>query len=231
MQPQLYYGAMRTLTFFVVVFAVVVVASCARTVNVEQEKAALMAADAEWMQSARDLDKFVAHFTPDGTMAFHGLPILSGQNAIREAIGPMMKAPGFNLTREAGFIGFEIIDARHGAVRADAHVVFAAHFDGVLDVRHLKQINDQFGYNVGDDVLRTVADALLESSRSTDLVARYGGDEFAALLVEAGATGALMSGSGSSVFGIFATGHKARSAFRRFQQEKGLEAFLVHTLS
>jgi diguanylate cyclase (GGDEF)-like protein len=55
----------------------------------------------------------------------------------------------------------------------------------VLDVLHLKDINDRFGYSVGDDVLRTVADALSESSRSTDLVARHGGDEFAVLLIEA----------------------------------------------
>jgi len=57
----------------------------------------------------------------------------------------------------------------------------------LLDVLHLKDINDQFGYSVGDDVLRTVADALLESSRSSDLIARYGADEFVALLIEAGA--------------------------------------------
>jgi diguanylate cyclase (GGDEF)-like protein len=57
----------------------------------------------------------------------------------------------------------------------------------VLDVVHLKDINDRFGYSVGDDVLRTVADALIESSRSTDLVARYGGDEFTVLLIEAAA--------------------------------------------
>ncbi len=56
-----------------------------------------------------------------------------------------------------------------------------------IDVVHLKEINDNFGYNVGDDVLRTVSDALLDASRSTDLVARYGSDEFAALLMEAGA--------------------------------------------
>jgi diguanylate cyclase (GGDEF)-like protein len=60
----------------------------------------------------------------------------------------------------------------------------------LLDVLHLKDINDRFGYNIGDDVLRTVADALLESSRVTDLVARYGGDEFAVLLVEAGSNDA-----------------------------------------
>ena len=57
----------------------------------------------------------------------------------------------------------------------------------VIDVLHLRNINDAFGYNVGDDVLRTVADALTESSRNSDLVARYGGDEFTVLLTEAGA--------------------------------------------
>ena len=54
-----------------------------------------------------------------------------------------------------------------------------------LDVRHLKAINDGFGYALGDEVLRTVADALTESTRTSDVVARYGGDEFAVLLLEA----------------------------------------------
>lgn len=56
----------------------------------------------------------------------------------------------------------------------------------LLDIVDLKSINDRFGYGVGDDVVRAVADALLASARKTDLVARYGGDEFALLLVDAG---------------------------------------------
>jgi diguanylate cyclase (GGDEF)-like protein len=56
----------------------------------------------------------------------------------------------------------------------------------LVDVMHLKQINDRFGYAVGDDVLRTVADALIDSSRTADLVARCGGDEFVVLLLDAG---------------------------------------------
>ncbi len=54
-----------------------------------------------------------------------------------------------------------------------------------LDVVKLKAVNDGFGYALGDEVLRTVADALAESTRTTDVIARYGGDEFAVLLLDA----------------------------------------------
>jgi diguanylate cyclase (GGDEF)-like protein len=68
-----------------------------------------------------------------------------------------------------------------GARRRGSSVVLIA-----VDVVRLRGINDLYGYNAGDDVLRAVADILVQSSRATDLVARYGSDEFAALLVEAG---------------------------------------------
>jgi 4-diphosphocytidyl-2-C-methyl-D-erythritol kinase len=49
-------------------------------------------------------------------------------------------------------------------------------------------------------------------------------------LIQEGAVGALMSGSGSSVFGIFATGRRARKGFDRLRKEKGVSTYLVHSL-
>jgi diguanylate cyclase (GGDEF)-like protein len=52
----------------------------------------------------------------------------------------------------------------------------------VLDIDHFKRVNDTHGHAAGDQVLRTVAGALLESVRPMDLVARIGGEEFAIIL-------------------------------------------------
>ena len=50
-------------------------------------------------------------------------------------------------------------------------------------------------------------------------------------LIQQGAVGALMSGSGSSVFGLFNSRQKALKAFRRLRKEEGVEAFLVQVVS
>lgn len=52
-----------------------------------------------------------------------------------------------------------------------------------LDLNDFKKINDTYGHDVGDAVLKTVADRLLEHSRSDDTVSRHGGDEFMYLLM------------------------------------------------
>ena len=62
-----------------------------------------------------------------------------------------------------------------------------------LDVDSLKQINDEHGHAAGDDALLRVATAICATMRSTDVLARVGGDEFAvaSLNVSAGEVGAI----------------------------------------
>ncbi|WP_332851457.1 GGDEF domain-containing protein [Duganella sp. S19_KUP01_CR8] len=56
---------------------------------------------------------------------------------------------------------------------------------GVLDIDHFKSINDQFGHVIGDEILLLVSRVLGKTLRRTDLLFRYGGEEFIAI-VEAG---------------------------------------------
>jgi diguanylate cyclase (GGDEF)-like protein len=53
----------------------------------------------------------------------------------------------------------------------------------VFDLDHFKQVNDGFGHDAGDQVLQSFAGALRSAVRENDVVARLGGEEFAALLV------------------------------------------------
>lgn len=73
--------------------------------------------------------------------------------------------------------------------------VFESHFAGsqryekslaciLLDVDHFKQVNDQHGHAVGDEVLRRVADIIRDSIRGADQLCRYGGEEFCIALPE-----------------------------------------------
>lgn len=55
----------------------------------------------------------------------------------------------------------------------------------MVDVEHLKTINDAHGHEAGSRAVKLVADALARLTRSTDIVARYGGDEFIVLLAGA----------------------------------------------
>lgn len=52
----------------------------------------------------------------------------------------------------------------------------------MVDIDHFKKINDTHGHAAGDEVIRTVAQRLLQCVRPMDTVARYGGEEFAVVL-------------------------------------------------
>ncbi|MFN2397026.1 MAG: diguanylate cyclase [Gemmatimonadaceae bacterium] len=61
----------------------------------------------------------------------------------------------------------------------------------MADVDHFKKYNDAFGHPAGDQVLKTVAAILRDSTRAVDCVARYGGEEFVVLLPETSMDAAL----------------------------------------
>lgn len=52
----------------------------------------------------------------------------------------------------------------------------------MLDVDHFKRINDRYGHSTGDEVLRCISDFLRASVRETDILSRFGGEEFALAL-------------------------------------------------
>ena len=55
-----------------------------------------------------------------------------------------------------------------------------------IDIDNFKQVNDHYGHNAGDELLKTVADGIKNKIRETDLAARLGGDEFVVFLPETG---------------------------------------------
>lgn len=61
----------------------------------------------------------------------------------------------------------------------------------LLDVDYFKKVNDSHGHQIGDQVLREIAAVIRSQLRGGDVLSRYGGEEFSALLIQTGADGAM----------------------------------------
>ena len=79
------------------------------------------------------------------------------------------------------FFDQRLIEEVAGAIRdtADISCLF-------IDIDYFKKINDNYGHQIGDKVLKDVAKIIRKQVRTTDVVARYGGEEFTVLLSHKG---------------------------------------------
>ena len=62
----------------------------------------------------------------------------------------------------------------------------------MVDIDHFKEINDTYGHTIGDSILHSVCQACMVGLRTTDVMGRYGGEEFSIILPESGAKQALL---------------------------------------
>ncbi|HEV7770859.1 MAG TPA: EAL domain-containing protein [Solirubrobacterales bacterium] len=81
----------------------------------------------------------------------------------------------------------------------DQYVSFAGRYGGqgavmVIDIDGLKVVNDKLGHHAGDNLIRRIAEIMRERVRTTDIVARLSGDEFAVLVPQTDIAGALQLG-------------------------------------
>jgi diguanylate cyclase (GGDEF)-like protein/PAS domain S-box-containing protein len=80
-----------------------------------------------------------------------------------------------------------IYNRRYFKMKAEEEIAQAKHLTRIfsiimLDLDHFKKVNDNFGHDVGDIVLKTITRRLIEKIRKTDTLARWGGEEFVVLL-------------------------------------------------
>jgi diguanylate cyclase (GGDEF)-like protein len=92
-----------------------------------------------------------------------------------------------------------LLDRRRFRSELDQYVSFSARNGGqgaviIIDIDGLKAINDSFGHHAGDNLIRRIAAIMRERVRTTDIVARLSGDEFAVLMPQTDTEGALQLG-------------------------------------
>ncbi len=92
-----------------------------------------------------------------------------------------------------------LLDRRRFRSELDQYVSFTARYGGqgavmIIDIDGLKAVNDSMGHHAGDVLIRRIAGIMRERVRTTDIVARLSGDEFAVLMPQTDTAGALQLG-------------------------------------
>ncbi|MBY0578127.1 MAG: diguanylate cyclase [Burkholderiales bacterium] len=106
------------------------------------------------------------------------------QLELDSARGEAMIDPLTELLNRRGF------EARAGEMFGDEEAIGDGSCVLMIDIDHFKKVNDTYGHLFGDKVIRGVADSLKSIVKGRDLVARFGGEEFAVLLPQTPVSGA-----------------------------------------
>lgn len=119
-----------------------------------------------------------------------------GRASLRQCV-PWLARRAEDATRDAGTDALTGLASYRALQERLTHEVERSRRSGesfallFVDMDHLKRINDQYGHERGNAALRGVADEIRHTIRTTDLAARYGGDEFVVLLTRTDRAGAL----------------------------------------
>jgi diguanylate cyclase (GGDEF)-like protein len=92
-----------------------------------------------------------------------------------------------------------LLNRRRFRSELDQYVSFSARYGGqgavmIIDIDGLKEVNDTLGHHTGDTLIRQIAEIMRVRVRTTDIVARLSGDEFAVLMPQSDTAGALQLG-------------------------------------
>ena len=92
-----------------------------------------------------------------------------------------------------------LFNRRHGALVLEQTMAAARRSKtslsiALIDIDHFKKVNDDHGHPVGDEAIRHVAELLSATARKSDIIARWGGEEFLAILHGTAAPGHRVAG-------------------------------------
>jgi len=116
-------------------------------------------------------------------LAKQEIEVLHNREAYRASIDPLTGL--YNLEFLVGFLQQQLLFSFRQRLAVGMTII---------DIDNFAAVNDEFGYEIGDVVISTIANRLLNITRSSDLIARYGGDEFAVVLPNTDINGAKILG-------------------------------------
>lgn len=157
------------------------------TLNMNNPLSAVVFADYSEYKNSIQLSRLLVYLCI-GLLLLIYMNSYLGNRMHRDARSHLIKIANFDkLTGLMNRHSFEEVFNRYKLAYEEKGIPFAV---VIGDIDHFKHINDEFGHNNGDVVLKTIAGVLTRSARNTDTVFRWGGEEFLMLLSNADAQSA-----------------------------------------